>query len=296
MRRTSLVLVLVGLISLAGSVAAFPLPVPTPAPGAVNMLVEGTPPPSSPPSPSVSAPDYSSPGGETPEGSFLAAAIASFAAPEYLEPILPLPDPTQRPPLAGQQPSLSPTPEPTRQPKPKSRPSDRNAPSADATPEPTPRPKPTPDPTPKPKPPAEDNYAGTSRFWYPALNIESRWRWYGCEYGGNPSGLGTGIYRWGCNPKSNIYLMSHAWSSFKALKRGYHSGAMREGQTVWYANQKGNTSKWRVKWIKRVTDDYLDATHSEWATVGSKSPIMTLQTCDGANDQYRIIVRLVPDD
>lgn len=74
----------------------------------------------------------------------------------------------------------------------------------------------------------------------------------------------------------------------------YHSGAMQVGQNVWYANPQGVVTKWEVKWIRRVTDEYLDATAGEWALNDSPTPIMTLQTCDGANDEYRIIVRLVP--
>jgi hypothetical protein len=45
-----------------------------------------------------------------------------------------------------------------------------------------------------------------------------------------------------------------------------------------------------------VTDEYLDATAGDWALNDSPTPIMTLQTCDGRQDQYRIIVRLVPAD
>jgi len=131
-------------------------------------------------------------------------------------------------------------------------------------------------------------------FWYPALGIERHWEWYGCDYGGSPDGLGPGIYRWGCGARNNVYLMSHAWSTFKAVKRGYHSGAMDVGQPVWYANGQGDVSKWKVKWIRRVAVDYFDATAGEWAVNDSDTPIMTLQTCDGANDQYRIVVRIVP--
>jgi hypothetical protein len=150
---------------------------------------------------------------------------------------------------------------------------------------------PTPTPTPKPAP---TTYTGRSHFWYPALNIDAGWSWYGCDYGGASSGLGAGIYRWGCGPASNIYLLGHAWSTFKKIRLGFHSGAMQVGQPVWYSNAQGDVSQWRVKWIRRVTDDYLDATAGEWALNDSPTPIMTLQTCDGSQSQYRIIVRLVP--
>jgi hypothetical protein len=194
------------------------------------------------------------------------------------------PAPTDKPnPPDRPDPTASPTPKPTPSPTPK--------PTATATPRPTASPTPAPTPTPAPK-----DYSGRSHFWYPALNIDADWSWYGCDYGGDPNGLGGGIYRWGCGPANNIYLLSHAWSTFKKIKLAYHNGALQEGQNVWYANAQGDVTKWEVKWIRRVTDDYLDATAGEWALNDSPTPIMTLQTCDGSQDQYRIIVRLVPAD
>ena len=180
-----------------------------------------------------------------------------------------IPDPTAKPTF---EPPPKPTPDPTARP----------------TPKPTPEPKP--EPTPKPAP----TYEGSSRFWYPALGINAKWSWYGCDYGGDPAGLGPGVYRWGCGPQSNIYLMSHAWSTFKAVRLGYHSGAMQAGQPVWYADRQGRVSEWRVKWIKRVDLDYFNATAHEWAGNDTGKPVITLQTCDGRNDQFRIIVRMVP--
>jgi hypothetical protein len=89
-------------------------------------------------------------------------------------------------------------------------------------------------------------------------------------------------------------MLSHAWSTFKKLKVAYHDGTLKVGQNVWYANAQGNVTKFEIKWIRRVTANYLNATASEWALNDSPTPIMTLQTCDGAQDQYRLIVRLVP--
>jgi hypothetical protein len=103
-----------------------------------------------------------------------------------------------------------------------------------------------------------------------------------------------GVWRWGCGPSSNIYLLGHAWSTFKKIKTAYHSGALQVGQNVWYSNAQGEVTKWEVKWIRQVTGEYLNATAGEWALNDSPTPIMTLQTCDGAQSQLRIIVRLVP--
>lgn len=181
-------------------------------------------------------------------------------------------------------PTAEPTPRATAQPTPR--------PTAEATPQPTA------EPTPKPEasPPPTQIFSGASRFWYPALDIESHWDWYGCDHGGDPTGLGPGVYRWGCGARNNVYLLSHASSTFAALRRAFHSGALQVGQSAWYADEQGDVSHWTVKWIRRVTGEYLNATATEWASNDSETPIMTLQTCDGADSQYRIIVRLVPAD
>lgn len=203
----------------------------------------------------------------------------------------PTPAPTRTP-----EPTPRPTETPQPTPKPTARPTDEPTPTPSPTRTPTPTPKPTatpsPDPTPKPtEPPA--TYSGKSHFWYPAVNIDAGWDWYGCDYGG-PATLPMGVFRWGCGPASNIYLLSHVASTFKKIRQAFHDGTLKVGQNVWYSNAQGDVTKWEVKWIRRVTAEYLNATAGEWALNDSPTPIMTLQTCDGAQSQLRIIVRLVP--
>ncbi|MEO8625734.1 MAG: sortase [Candidatus Limnocylindrales bacterium] len=95
---------------------------------------------------------------------------------------------------------------------------------------------------------------------------------------------------------SNIYLLSHAASTFKKIRTAFHNGTLQVGQNVWYSNAQGDISKWEVRWIRRVTAEYLNATAGDWALNDSPTPIMTLQTCDGAQSQLRIIVRLISAD
>ncbi|HEY7600781.1 MAG TPA: hypothetical protein VH741_12700 [Candidatus Limnocylindrales bacterium] len=242
---------------------------------------------------------------------FAATCAAPAPAPTPSPELTPSPSPsassaatTSPPPTSTPEPTAAPTPQPksaptptlTLPPTPKPTAAPTPAPTAQPTPKPTPEPTPDPTPKPSPTPKPEPVYSGESKLWYPALGISATWKWYGCDYGGDPSGLGAGVYRWGCGPKSNIYMMSHAWSTFKAVRLGYHSGAMKEGQSVWYSDKQGNVTKWRVKWIRRVDLDYFNQTAFDWALNDSPTPIMTFQTCDGSHDQFRIIVRLVPDD
>ena len=103
-----------------------------------------------------------------------------------------------------------------------------------------------------------------------------------------------GIWRWGCGPQNNVYLLSHAWSTFKKIKTAFNNGNLHVGQNVWYANAQGDVTKFEIKWIRQVTAEYLNSTAGDWALNDSPTPIMTLQTCNGANSELRIIVRLVP--
>jgi hypothetical protein len=58
--------------------------------------------------------------------------------------------------------------------------------------------------------------------------------------------------------------------------------------TAVYTDSSGVANTYRLQWVK-------DYTVAEWGSSGvwggASSPVMTLQTCDGANDEYRIIVR-----
>ncbi len=207
----------------------------------------------------------------------------------------PTPRPTASPTV---RPTAPPTVKPTASPSPRPTATATPRPTATATPRPTasPTPRPTVAPTPAPTPtPAPKTYSGRSHFWFPTFNIDADWGWYGCDYGG-PNTLPGGVWRWGCGPQNNVYLLSHAWSTFKKLKVAYNNGTLKVGQEAWYADAQGNVKKFEVKWIRQVTVEYLNATAGEWALNDSPTQILTLQTCNGANNEYRLIVRLVQAD
>jgi hypothetical protein len=57
-----------------------------------------------------------------------------------------------------------------------------------------------------------------------------------------------------------------------------------------YIDANGASHAYRLAWVQHLPI-------AEWGKgavwAGTSSPIITLQTCDGANDEYRIIVRFV---
>jgi sortase (surface protein transpeptidase) len=84
-----------------------------------------------------------------------------------------------------------------------------------------------------------------------------------------------------------VYLFGHAHSVFRALHDAYIRGRLSKGMKVYYANGAGNVATYAVSWWKLTTPD-----KGAWAYAAQSTPSLTLQTCVGAQSQYRLIVRL----
>jgi sortase (surface protein transpeptidase) len=128
------------------------------------------------------------------------------------------------------------------------------------------------------------SFKGRNHLWIPALGIDRSVTWYSCSSGYYP---GNRVYRWGCAGSNNVYLFGHAHSVFKALHDAYVRGRLAKGMKVIYANGAGRVSTYAVSWWKLTTPD-----NGAWAFASQSSPSLTLQTCVGANNKYRLIVRL----
>ena len=74
---------------------------------------------------------------------------------------------------------------------------------------------------------------------------------------------------------------------FQRLHDLYVRGALRRGLTVTYADANGKVATYAVAWWKVVLP-----TNGDFAFAAQSRPSMTLQTCVGANDRYRLVVRL----
>ena len=129
-------------------------------------------------------------------------------------------------------------------------------------------------------------YRGTNHVWIPSLGINAGVQWFPCSRSTPP---GAGAYRWGCAGSNNVYLMAHAWSTFRPLHDAYVSGRLRRGMKVWYGDGSGRVHEYSVIWWRLTAP----TTAASWAWAAQSRPSMTLQTCVGANSQYRLMVRLV---
>ena len=83
--------------------------------------------------------------------------------------------------------------------------------------------------------------------------------------------------------------MGHAWGVFKPLHDAYVNGRLHVGMKAYYADGNGRTHTYVVKWWKLTRP----TTAAKWAWASQSVPSMTLQTCVGANSEYRVMVRLV---
>jgi hypothetical protein len=155
------------------------------------------------------------------------------------------------------------------------------SPAAKAKP-PTPRAKP---PTAKP-PSAAPAYRGRNHVWIPSLRLSSAIQSFPCSRSRPPD---AGVYRWGCAGRNNVYLLGHAWSTFRRLHDAYVGGRLRTGLKVWYADGAARVHEYRVVWWRVVAPTAA----ASWAWAAQSRPSMTLQTCVGARSQYRLMVRLL---
>ena len=128
-------------------------------------------------------------------------------------------------------------------------------------------------------------YRGANHVWIPSLGITKGIQSFPCSRVRPPD---AGVYRWGCSGHNNVYLLSHAWSTFKPLHDAYVGGRLKKGMKVFYADGGGRVHTYAVIWWK-VT---APTTAASWAWAPLSSPGMTLQTCVGSKSQYRLMVRL----
>ncbi|HEX8025961.1 MAG TPA: sortase, partial [Candidatus Limnocylindrales bacterium] len=122
-----------------------------------------------------------------------------------------------------------------------------------------------------------------NHLWIPALGISRSVVWFPCSRSREP---GQAVYRWGCAGRNNVYLFAHAGGAFQALHDAYLSGKLRVGMVATYANAAGHVTHYRVTAWKVVSPSDIS-----WSS-SLRHLGMTLQTCVGTNNAYRLDVRL----
>jgi hypothetical protein len=132
---------------------------------------------------------------------------------------------------------------------------------------------------------AARTFAGKNHFWMPALGIDKKVHDYPCPRKRPPDHY---VYRWWCAGDNNVYLLGHASSVMKPLHDAYVRGRLRVGMAAYYADANGVVTKYKITEWRVVRPE-----ESHWAIAHQPVPSMTLQTCVGKNDEFRLNVRLV---
>jgi len=158
-------------------------------------------------------------------------------------------------------------------------------PAPTPAPTPTPRPKAPAAPAAAPAAPAAPRYVGRNRVWAPSFGINHAVHGFPCSRSKRP---GNVVYRWGCAGANNVYLFGHAANVFSGLHRAYLRKTIKVGQKAWYADNNGTVRVYVVTWWKLVPPD----TNPDGIYSALARPSLTLQTCVGRNNEYRLIVRL----
>ncbi len=136
--------------------------------------------------------------------------------------------------------------------------------------------------------PAPPPHSGANHVWSEALGLNRSVAAFPCSRTRPPD---MAIYRWGCAGHNNVYLFAHAGGPFGRLHDLYVRGGLRRGMTVTYADANRTVHRYKVAWWKVVLP-----TNGAFAYAAQSKLSMTLQTCVGANDRYRLVVRLYQAD
>lgn len=125
----------------------------------------------------------------------------------------------------------------------------------------------------------------------PALRISQRVYDWGC----GPSVVPNIVIRWGCARSQNMFLAGHAYGVFHSYYLAYRNHRLRAPMYAYFTDRRGHTTRYRLVWVRTVTPTYewRGLTGSEWAWNDTATPSITLQTCYGPTNAYRIISRFV---
>jgi hypothetical protein len=127
------------------------------------------------------------------------------------------------------------------------------------------------------------------RLSIPALGMTRAVYSWGCRGGTIPDK----VLAWGCSGAHNIYLLGHAYGVFAVIHDAWHTHRLTTGMILWFAGPDGHLIRFRLAWVRHTSATYANSTAYTWAYNATTSDSVTLQTCDGAYSQYRIIVRFV---
>lgn len=114
------------------------------------------------------------------------------------------------------------------------------------------------------------------------------YRW-SCE----SSGLPNRALRWGCTGANNQFIVGHAYGVFHPYYLAYKYRKFKVGMIATFTKPSGSVTKYRLAWVRLVPKSYISngLTGEIWAWGPTARASITLQTCWGATNKYRIVSR-----
>jgi hypothetical protein len=128
--------------------------------------------------------------------------------------------------------------------------------------------------------------SGQDRLIIDGLGIDAPIRTTDCNLP-----IPDGIWYWPCAGKNNFYLTGHDWGVFHPLQVAYREGRLTPGMVALYSDHDAVIHRYLLLWVEDLPLATF-GTGAVWAA--TPGAVITLQTCDGPTDDYRIIVRFVP--
>ena len=101
--------------------------------------------------------------------------------------------------------------------------------------------------------------------------------------------------RWGCRTSNNRFIVGHGYGVFHAYLVAFSRHRLVRGLIATFTDAAGRTTRYRLAWSRLVPKTYLwnGQTGERWAWGSTPTPSLTLQSCWGSTNAYRIITRFV---
>jgi hypothetical protein len=113
------------------------------------------------------------------------------------------------------------------------------------------------------------------------------------RWGCSGSNLPNRALRWGCSGRNNQFLVGHAYGVFHPYYLAYKYHRFKTGMTATFTKPSGAVTKYRLVWVRLVPKSYIwkGQTGDVWAWGPTSKVSITMQTCWGATNKYRIVTR-----
>jgi hypothetical protein len=101
--------------------------------------------------------------------------------------------------------------------------------------------------------------------------------------------------RWKCSGANNQFIVGHAYGVFRPYYRAWQQHRFRKGMRATYTDASGRVTRYELAWVRKVRSNYVwnGKTGDQWAWNATPKPAITLQTCWGSTNKYRIVTRWV---